>query len=429
MAGRVSIGCLRLAAMRATAIVCALAIARVGSAHADAGDAGDPHAMYREAAKLAADDDNDKALALIKQALAIAPKDLQLLELEGSVLLKMRDYEGALAGYQAYIDAGAAGANRRTAQRIVASLVVVKSTFVDITVSNGPASIYFDSKSQGVLCVAQPACKKGVLPGDYKVIAERAGFERWTGHVSITAKHTTPLAVTMVEKPSAVTVTVAQAGATISIDGKPVTGPTTLPGGDHQLVVELAHFATTRRAFAAHEGAPVALDIALVPLVPIAVSAPAELTLDGAKLEVEQGAVALPPGEHVIVAHADGFHDARVTVPAERVADYKIALALAPIGAMVDVAGAPAGADVVVDGKSIATTPLPALLELLPGTHEVELRAKGFLPYRDRRAYPANQPVHLRISKLRPDSRKRTYLVATGTGAALVSAACRAGSR
>ena len=327
-----------------TLIVCVTALLAGGPRIAVA-DPVDARAMYREAQQLAAVDDNDKALALINQGLATAPKDLQLLELQGIVLLKLRDYEGALLAYQTYIDAGATGANRRTAQRIVAGLAVVKSTGVEITAANGPASIYFDSKSLGQLCVAAPICKKGILPGDYKVIAERAGFERWTGRVSVTAKHVAKLAITLVEKPSAVTVEVAQQGAVITIDGKPVTGaaPLSLAGGEHQLVVELAGFATEHRTFAAHEGQPMTLAISMVPVVPIATSTPAELTLDGAKLEVEHNAAPLPAGEHVLVAHAEGFHDARVTVPATRGADYKVALELVPIGALVDVAGAPAG--------------------------------------------------------------------------------------
>ncbi len=392
-----------------------------------AADPGDVHdvldvrATYREAQKLAAVDDNDKALVLIDQGLATAPKDLQLLELEGTVRLKLRDYEGALSAYQAYIDAGATGANRRTAQRIVASLGVVRSTGVDIAVTNGPASIYFDSKSLGVLCVAEPECKKGIVPGDYKVIAERAGFEKWTGRIAVTAKHVAKLAITLVEKPSAVTIAVAQPGAVVTVDGKSITGPAalSLPGGDHQLAVELAGFATEHRTFAAHEGQPVALAITLVPVVPIRTSTPAELTLDGARLVVEQGAAPLPPGEHVLVAHADGFHDARVTVPATRDADYRIALELAPIGALVDVAGAPAGTAVMVDGKVLATTPLAAPLEVPAGTHEVELHPRGFLPWRERRAFPGNQPAHLRLAKLRPESKKHTYMTAGGTVLAL----------
>ncbi len=403
--------------MRWIAIACtAMQVVLAGTV---AGAPADAHTKYREAVALVANDDNERALALVDEGLALDPKDLKLLEMRGSLLLKTRDYEGALTAYQAYLDAGPTGANRRAAQKIVASLGAVKSSFIAIAVANGPATIYLDSKTQGVFCTAAPECKRGLLPGEYKVIAERAGFERWTARVTVEGKHTASVAVTLVEKPSAITVATTPPGARIAIDGKPPAA--TIAGGDHQLVVELEHFATIRRTFAAHEGAAVTLELALTPLVPIAITGGAtpELTLDGAQLAIEPGGVAVPAGAHVLVAHASGFHEVRIAIPAEREASYQLAIALSPIGAMVDVSGAPAGTKLVVDEKTIATTPLAAPVEVAPGSHRVELDADGYLPYRDHSALPGNQAVHLRLSHLRPDSRKWTRISAIGTAAAL----------
>ncbi len=123
---------------------------------------------YKAAAKLAADDDNEAALKLVDQGLALAPKDLDLLQLRGVLLLKTRDYDGALAAYQAYLDAGAQGANKREAIKILNSLRPVKTTFLDLGAPTD-ATIYLDTKSAGPFCTAP--CKKAVLPGDYKVIA------------------------------------------------------------------------------------------------------------------------------------------------------------------------------------------------------------------------------------------------------------------
>ena len=208
-------------------------------------------AKYQQAAQLAADDDNDKALALVDDGLKLVAKDLPLLELRGSLLLKTRDYTGALAAYQAYVDAGATGANRRAAQKIVASLSAVRTTFLAITVSNGPASIYLDAKSQGVFCTGDAAdgCKKGILPGDYKVIAERDGFERWTGRVEVAANQTAKVAVTLVDKPSALQLHVAPDGATLALDGNALAAaPATVPGGDHELEISRDGFATAKVA-------------------------------------------------------------------------------------------------------------------------------------------------------------------------------------
>lgn len=404
--------------VRAVLVGVGLACTTVAFAAPNAGDARE---TYKAAAQLASEDDNEKALVLVDQGLAIAPKDLQLLQLKGNLLLKTRDYEGALAAYQAYLDAGAKGANRREAQKIVGSLKSVKSTFLEITLSNGPASVYLDSKTQGVFCTAQPACKKAVLPGEYKVIAERPGFDRWTGRVTVESGKVTKTAITMGEKPSKLTVRVAQAGARITIDGKPYDAPLVVTGGTHEIKVALAGHATAKLAAEAHEGKPVELDVTLSPLVAIELSPRgAELVLDDQKLEIEDGGIALPPGAHVLTARAGGFHDVKMQIPAERAADYKLAIELPPVGALLRLDNAPTGARVVIDGKTVGTAPLATPVEIAPGAHAVELRISGYRPYRTSGTFASDQTAQLQFGKLRRDSRKRTYLSAAATGGALI---------
>jgi len=379
---------------------------------------------YKAAARLVAEDDNEKALVLVDEGLAIAPKDLQLLGLKGTVLLKMRDYTGALAAYQAYLDAGASGANRREAQKIVNNLRAVKSTFVEIAIANGPATVYLDSKTQGAFCTAAPSCKKPLLPGEYKVIAERPGFERWTRRVSIENGKTAKVAITLGEKPSLLTVRVTQPGARITIDDKPYDAPITIAGGAHKIVVSLAGHATARLDAAAHEGKPIELEVALAPLVPIQVEPRgAELMLDDKPVTIEDGGIAIPAGPHVLVARAKGFRDGRTAIPAERAADYKVAVELARVGAMLELRNAPHGARVVVDGKTLGTAPLAQPIEIAPGAHLLELKIDGYRPYRTTNTFATEQTVKLDVGKLRRDSRRRTYLVGAATGVMLVTGA------
>jgi hypothetical protein len=176
---------------------------------------------YKTAAKLAADDDNEAALKLVNEGLALDDKDLSLLQLRGTLLLKTRDFAGALVAYQAYIDAGARGANKRQAQKILSSLGPVKTTFLDLT-ANTDATIYLDTKSAGPFCTAP--CNRALLPGDYKIIAEHAGFDRWTGRVAVAKGTTTKLAVALVEQPSALGLRVTPEGAAIVIDGEAYAG-------------------------------------------------------------------------------------------------------------------------------------------------------------------------------------------------------------
>jgi tetratricopeptide (TPR) repeat protein len=314
-------------ALICTWIVCvSVACARVALA-APSADVGAKHKL---AVSLNNNGEFDKALAAIEEGLAIAPKDLPLLGLKGTVLLTLRDYLGALAAYQAYVDAGAKGASRRAALKIINDLEAAKSTFLEVTLGNGTAPIYLDSKTQGVFCTAAPSCHKAMLPGDNKVIAERPGFERWTGNVTIVKGQTTKLAVTLVEKPSLLTVRVAPPGARIMVDDAAYDAPTTVAAGKHQVVVSLPGHVEARLEATAHEGKPVELDVALTQLVAVRVEPPgAELLLDDKPVAIQGGSIAVAPGPHVLVARAKGFIDRRIQISAARAPDYQLAIELA----------------------------------------------------------------------------------------------------
>lgn len=286
-------------------------------------------AQYKAAAAAYGGGNYQKALELIEQGLAVAPKDLKLLGLKGSVLLELRDYPAALAAYQAYLKAGPTGANQREAQKIVDNLLAVESTFLDLTLANGPGEIYLDSKTLGVFCKAAPACHQAVLPGEYKVIVERPGFEKWTAPVKIEGGKTTTLAVTLVEKPSLLTVRAAPEGAKVTVDGAPYEAPANIPAGTHRVVVSLPGHAQERREAVAREGQPIELEVALVPFVPVQIEpAGAELALDGKPVTVQDGGVPMSPGIHQLVARAPGYQEKKIDVPAERGADYKLVVTL-----------------------------------------------------------------------------------------------------
>jgi len=318
--------------MRAWVRAWALCVGVAWAGVAPAAPGRDASAQYKLAVQLHDSGEYDQALASIADGLAIAPKDLPLLGLKGTLLLELRDYAGALAAYQAYLDAGAKGANRREAQKIVSNLRAVESTFLDIT-ANGPAAIYLDTRTRGVFCTAAPSCHKPVLPGDYKVIAERAGFERWTGHISVENAQTAKLAITLVESSSPLTVRSAPPGARVTVDGA-ATVPATVAPGKHQVVVSLAGYVEARLEATAHEGKPIELDVALTQLALIRVEpAAATLVLDDKPAAVKNGRIAIPPGSHVLVARAQGFREQRIEIPADRTAEYRVEVELAHIEA------------------------------------------------------------------------------------------------
>ena len=283
---------------------------------------------YQAAVRLVNSGNAEQALVLIEQGLAAAPQDLQLLGLKGSVLLALRDYPGALDVYEAYLGSGATGANQRRAQQIVKSLIAVRTTFVDITLSNGPAAIYLDSRSQDAFCTAEPACNKPILPGDYKVIAQRPGFEIWTGRLVVQPDTTATLAITLVEKPSRLTMR-APPGAQVTVDGQPFAAPADIAAGTHHVVVTLASHRSARLDAEAHGGVPVALDVVLTPLTPIRVEPPGTaLVLDGKPIAIEAGGIAIPPGDHALVATAKGYVDRTTRIEAERAPGEQIVIRL-----------------------------------------------------------------------------------------------------
>ena len=245
------------------------------------------------------------------------------------MLIKLLDYLGALEAYEADVAAGAIGSNLRNAKLNIATLGAVRTTFLELTVSDGPAVIHLDSRTQRVFCTAEPTCHQGWLPGAYKVLADRAGYQPWSRQVTLVAGKTARLAITLVEKPSALTVRVAQAGATIIVDDEIDSPATAIPAGSHRVAVKLAGHVTSSTEIVAREGKPIDLEVSLTPRVAIRVEpATAALRLDDRPIAVEDAGLAVPPGHHVLVARAPGLADRRIDIPADRPADYAIVVEL-----------------------------------------------------------------------------------------------------
>jgi hypothetical protein len=285
--------------------------------------------QLRRASTLHEGGEHDKALAIVDEGLAIAPRDLELLRLKADVLIELHDYAGALVALQAYLDAGPTSGNRRQVLKIIEDLSAVQATSLELTVTNGPAEIYLDSRTRGLFCTAAPSCNKALLPREYKVIAERPGFERWTDQVTIDRGKPTKLAVTLVEKPSQLTVRVVPAAARVTIDGAAYQTPATVAAGRHAIAVSLAGHVDQTIEIAAHEGKPVEVSVVLTPLVPTRVEPPdAALFLDDKPVAIANGSLAIAPGPHVLVARAPGYRDRRVQIPATRGANFALAIEL-----------------------------------------------------------------------------------------------------
>jgi hypothetical protein len=382
-------------------------------------------AAQKQAAAMATAGDYDAALAVLGQALAAAPGDLELLQLRASILLETRDFEGALAAYEAFLAAGAKGANKRAAEKIVANLRAAGSTFLHVRIVNGPAKVYLDSKSLGVFCVAAPEadCRRSMLPGTYKLIVERDGHEKLAERVVVKAGEVLDVERTLIEKPSAFTVTTNPAGASVTVDGQ--AAGTSLAPGEHVVEASLAGHARVRQKVAAHEGLPVQLSVKLSPTVPFALTngdVKAEVLLDGQPARIEDGALVLAtPGAHTVTVRARAFRVAIVDVPETRPEGFRVEVTLAPAPATVTVAGAPDGAVLLVDGRAVATLPLVKPIEIEAGTHAVELRADGYAAYRGQAVLAAASSQTLQLTHLESTSRPKAWTAASIAGVGVVS--------
>jgi formylglycine-generating enzyme required for sulfatase activity len=75
-------------------------------------------------------------------------------------------------------------------------------------------------------------------------------------------------------------------------------------------------------------------------------------------------------------------------------------LALVPLWANVRISSLPTGASVLVGGNPVGETPLE--IELLPGTHELQIQAAGFKSWRTQLEVKGNEPVSLEDIRLLP---------------------------
>jgi hypothetical protein len=277
----------------------------------------------------------DEALTAIDAGLAVAPKDDPLLELKGEVLLRMNDEPRALDAYKALDKELPPGAKKREVQKIIANLTIKLTTFVEVTVTNGPARVQFGPKRRDVWCEADPSCTKAQAPGVLNVTVERPGFDPWTGRVTVASGATEKLTVTLTESSSKLTMRVAQPGASVTVDGAAYDPLTPLKPGKHEVVVSLDRHETARLEAVASLGKPIELDVTLARIVPVRID-PAvgvlppstELLLDGKRVSIQDGTLRVQPGAHDLVVKAPGFQPHEIKIPAEPGPDYQAVVAL-----------------------------------------------------------------------------------------------------
>jgi hypothetical protein len=309
---------------------CALAVLIGTTSVAAADPATDAYTAARTSFRAG---DFDEALAAVERGLAAAPVDQKLLLLKGQILLEKRDYEGAITAYEAFLEAKPRGANKRKAQKIVRNLEIVRQTFIEVLLDRGPASVFVDSESLGELCVANPTCKKGFVPGTYRIIVKREGFETVREKVVLRRGKTAGFKGALVEKPSELSVTVTPEDAAIVIDGEPFEPgkPRSIKAGEHQISATRDGHVPKTQTITARLGQPVAVSLALDQRLAIEVTpADAELFVNGAPGRRDDGALVVPAGTGAFTLRATraGYEPAEIAIEAERDPREPISIAL-----------------------------------------------------------------------------------------------------
>ena len=255
-----------------------------------------PQAHVRDAHRHIRAGQYARALVAIDRGIAAHPRHLQLLQLRASLLLETRDFEAARVAFEALLDAGVAGPNRRKVYSIIRRLRRLGDTSVTIAV-NMPADVYIDYKALGMICGKATQCKKRLLPGRYRILVERQGFAPVRKRVRLQRNRVINLTVELEELPSPITVRVYPSDAQVLLNGRPwdpSAGNTTISAGEHVLEVRRRGYFAEETTISARLGQPVAVDIALDRRIPLRISPPgATLTLDGRSVALESPAVEL----------------------------------------------------------------------------------------------------------------------------------------
>ncbi len=150
------------------------------------------------------------------------------------------------------------------------------------------------------------------------------------------------------------------------------------------------------------------LSFAMQPLpgrLEVVLPVPGSVSIDGQPAGAAPGPFELAAGRHTVTIDTERYLDATVEVEIEGLGRLqKLEPELTPAWAVVSIASEPAGAQVRVGDEVRGRTPVK--LELMAGSHRVELRLDGFKPWVSDVQVQANEPLTLGPVRLGlPDGR------------------------
>ncbi|HBM85036.1 MAG TPA: hypothetical protein DD808_11545 [Halieaceae bacterium] len=126
------------------------------------------------------------------------------------------------------------------------------------------------------------------------------------------------------------------------------------------------------------------------------------VTIDDAYVgEAPMSALALTAGVHALALRHPRYLPLDVTLDvAGRAREETFTFSLSPAWGVATVSSEPAGADILVDGEPVATT--PAAVELLQGERQLQLRLPGYAPWQQTLVAGAGENITLDTVQLQP---------------------------
>jgi hypothetical protein len=150
----------------------------------------------------------------------------------------------------------------------------------------------------------------------------------------------------------------------------------------------------------------------------ISATAGAQVSLDGGPAQELPYFGDLEPGKHRVRIFADGYIDAEREVSGDKPVDQPVDVALSERPAMVTVV-LDAAADILVDGRIVATAPVSGAIAVPPGPHVLSVAANGKKPLSQEVVLVRGKPFRFE-PKLQASAQRVVAVSMLGVGAASV---------
>ncbi|MCC6996247.1 MAG: PEGA domain-containing protein [Deltaproteobacteria bacterium] len=270
------------------------------------------------------------------------------------------------------------------------------------------ANVTMDGQNVGTV----PA-KLEATAGRHQVLIQKEGYNAYTEWVDVKASETRTMSITLKKAASpkgSILVSADVDSADVAVDGQPKgTTPMIVPDlepGPHVVAVSKAGMPEWKQTVNVVSGETIKVSASIKGQMPQAGSIKVLSNADGAEVYLDgelKGNTPVtipnvPPGTHILEVKAKDFEpgEQELTVVAGQELVKKVVLVakVKPTTGGVSVVSAEPGADVIVDGSSIGTSPA-STDKLAPGPHKVVVKKAGFKDWKKDITVVAGETVQL----------------------------------